>query len=585
MKKRVFLIILSAFCVSVSACQNGQSQDVVSGDDLSIQQGGEEVKDGTSMDDIMIPDEEFYGQGITISDRTQENFIIINEDDADVIRDLFMDESRYVQTAPNCLMDCFLNVDGVEIQYHSDCGNLMRFDNGMSMKLTEEEKNQVNDIFGKYISLGFGASVDENKVEDIGDGSVDPQNNEVPEAESVVDSSWGLTLSVENVTSEGLTLIFKRDGSNSEKELLTGRPFVLERYYTGGWVAVEPVPVIDDDITWTMEAWLIPAESKGEFPVDWSYIYGSLEAGKYRIGKDITYFSETEKSQNERYYAEFEIPDKSTEISKKWGVYLNVARCSADGMLLYCTQLGPTLGKSVNFDGRTYSAMTVGMEYWLEKFEKDSWVKLPYLTEDTVPTWSQMFEMIELDTTMSWNIEWRDLYGHLPEGQYRIGKKITGKLDDGEYEAFNIYSVFEISSPVYSAEDWGISAEVSEVSNNSISFVIRQDGGSVWQELEMNEVSMNLEGFRFSETDYYIEKFNGSYWIYLEPLNSKPQIIAGVGKYSVLELSESLGFTVDWSERYGALPVGQYRLVKEFSVKDNSFSQINVPVYIDFEVK
>ncbi len=585
MKKRVFLIILSALCLSASACQNGQSQDVVSGDDLSIQQGGGEVKDGTSMDDIMIPDEEVYGQGITLSDRTQENFVIINEDDADVIRDLFMDESRYVQTAPNCLMDCFLNVDGVEIQYHSDCGNLMRFDNGMSMKLTEDEKKQVNEIFGKYLSLGFGESIDKNKIEDIDDDNINSKDEDYSEPESEINDSWGLTISVENVTSEGLTLIFNRSGGNSEKELLTGRPFVLERYYTGGWVAVDPVVDDDIDITWTMEAWLIPAESKGEWPVNWSYIYGSLEAGKYRIGKDISCFSESEESQNEMYYAEFEIPDISTALSKKWGVYLNVARCSADGMLLCCTQNGPTLGKSVNVNGRAYSSMTVGMEYWIEKFEEDSWVKLSYLTEDTVPTWSQLFEMIELDTTMSWNIEWLNIYGHLSEGQYRIGKKIAGKLDDGNYEVFNLYSEFEIASPFYSADDWGISAEVSEVSNNSVSFVIRQDGGSVWQDLEMSEVSMNLEGFMFSETDYYIEKFNGSYWTYLEPLNSKPQIIAGVGKYSVLELSGSLEYSVDWFEKYGKLSEGQYRLVKEFSVKDNSFSRINVPVYVNFEVK
>ena len=392
-----------------------------------------------------------------------------------------------------------------------------------------------------------------------------------------------MTLSAENVTPEGLTLTFMQQGGVGNAELLTGSFFVIEKYTAGEWISVKTVE--DDLITWTAEAWLIPADSKGEWNVNWSFLYGALESGKYRIGKNISYYVESGDSKNKRYYAEFEIPDKSTEISKKWGVYLNVARFSADGMLLYCTQIGPTLGKTVNVDGRAYSAMTVGMEYWLEKFEKDSWVKLPYLTEDTVPTWSQMFEMIELDTTMSWNIEWRDLYGHLPEGQYRIGKKITGKFDDGEYESFNLYSEFEISDPIYSAEEWGISSEVSEVSNNSISFVIRQDGGSVWQELEMNEVSMNLEGFRFSETDYYIEKFDGSYWIYLEPLNSKPQIIAGSGKYSVLELSGSLEYSVDLFEKYGKLSDGQYRLVKEFTVKDNSFSRVNVPVYVNFEVK
>jgi len=67
-----------------------------------------------------------------------------------------------------------------------------------------------------------------------------------------------------------------------------------------------------------------------------------------------------------------------------------------------------------------------------------------------VPIWSQMYEMIELDTTMSWDLEWENLYGNLPEGKYRIGKKINGKLEDGVYDTFNIYSEFEIAkTPEY----------------------------------------------------------------------------------------------------------------------------------------
>ena len=82
-------------------------------------------------------------------------------------------------------------------------------------------------------------------------------------------------------------------------------------------------------------------------------------------------------------------------------------------------------------------------ELLFEKFEKNCWVKLPYVTADTVPTWSLMYEMVELDTTMSWNLEWEQLYGSLPEGNYRIGKKITGKLDDGVYETFDIRGGYE----------------------------------------------------------------------------------------------------------------------------------------------
>jgi len=641
MKKRLVLITLSALCFGISGCQNEQPQNVVlSDDDLQISQEGDVISD----DIVPEADTAVYGQGVTLSYRGEESFNILSEEDASFIRNLFLDDSRYVQTAPNCLMDCFLNLDGIEIQYHTDCGNLMRMDNGTCMKLTEEEKSQVNELFGKYLGLGFSEepestapevwacpigmssgrilSAEDSKVicgilseeSRFDDGTIDcfgdymfsadgirysyhsdcgtfndlkngrclslsdsekelvdgilikyfdfmfvDVKNEVlvvksnpnldepnayvehlSEAEADViapilsdssrfindlykctsdctvsvngimynycsscgtfndknnnrgllltdaekeavneilsrytslssesdsmppsskpqgentqtetDDSWGLTLRADDVSAEGLTLTFIQEGGVENAELLSGSFFVIEKYSGGEWVPVETV-FSQYEITWTQEAWLISANSKSEWKVNWTFLYGTLDAGKYRIGKSVSYFRGTGDYDSKLYYAEFEILDPGVELSKKWGVYIEAKNVSSKGMLLYCVQDGPTLGKSVTFEDRKYSAMTVGMEYWLEKSVGDEWVKLSYLTEDTVPIWSQMYEMIELDTTMSWDLEWENLYGNLPEGKYRIGKKINGKLEDGVYDTFNIYSEFEIAkTPEY----------------------------------------------------------------------------------------------------------------------------------------
>ncbi len=157
MKKRLVLIILSSLCVSISGCQNEKPQNSdLGGNDLSVSEGGDITVDNIGLE----PDKAVYGQGVTLSYRGQEEQNILNEEDAVFIRTLFLDEHRYVQTEPNCLMDCFLNVDGIEIQYHTDCGNLMRMDNGMSMKLTEDEKAQVNEILGNYLHLECGFESD-----------------------------------------------------------------------------------------------------------------------------------------------------------------------------------------------------------------------------------------------------------------------------------------------------------------------------------------------------------------------------------------------------------------------------------------
>ena len=642
MKKRTLLVILSVLCVSVSGCQCELPSDEAVG------VGKDSVQDeGFAQDGEMVKDDAVYGQCVTVSYRGAAEQYILNESDAVFIRNLFLDENRYVQTAPNCLMDCFLNIDGVEIQYHTDCGNLMRMDNGMSMKLSDSEKVYVNETLGKYLGMGFGeeevflpeVSVgkfhlsalreldvedskilyeilsDESRFDDavsdclsdcyvlingkmylyhsecgtfndnergkcitlsqedkvfvngilskypiIGfddsesenvvfvvkgepnlnepnayaislskneadiiasifynesrfindlykctsDCNVyvngvmynycsscgtfnDKVNNrgfqladsekttvneilseyavfensniptsqiEIGRAENLdINDSWGLTLRADDVSAEGMTLTFIQHGGVENAELLSGNYYVIEKYLGGEWESVETL-IPKDQIAWTLEALLIPTDSKSEWIVNWSFIYGTLDSGKYRIGKNVTCFRETGNYGSKLYYAEFEISDKSSELSEKWGIQLNSGEYSSCGMVLYCTQRGPTLGEFLTVNGRKYSAMTVCMEYWIEKFEEDSWVRLPYITADTKPTWSLMYEMVELDTTMSWNLEWEQLYGALPEGVYRIGKKIVGKLDDGVYETFNIYSEFEVKaqpskSPVY----------------------------------------------------------------------------------------------------------------------------------------
>lgn len=119
------------------------------------------------------------------------------------------------------------------------------------------------------------------------------------------DDEWGITLTVRDVTPKGLTLVCTQKGGNMRGELQTGTPYTLESLHNGVWQAVELK--VKANIAWTMQAFMIPKDDATDFEIDWSWLYGELPAGKYRIGKEITDYITPGEYEKTTYWAEFEI--------------------------------------------------------------------------------------------------------------------------------------------------------------------------------------------------------------------------------------------------------------------------------------
>ena len=116
-------------------------------------------------------------------------------------------------------------------------------------------------------------------------------------------SEWGVTLSVENVTSTSATIKCVQSGGAPTGELQTGSAYVIEQWTEEGW---KQAPYYAE-VCWTAEAWMIPLNDTCEWDVEWEWLYGELPAGKYRIGKEIMDFRGTADYDQERVFAEFEI--------------------------------------------------------------------------------------------------------------------------------------------------------------------------------------------------------------------------------------------------------------------------------------
>lgn len=115
---------------------------------------------------------------------------------------------------------------------------------------------------------------------------------------------WGITLTAQNVTSTGMTLICTQSGGIAAGSLETGADYTLEVSTDGKiWSAVEPL----SEPVWDMMSRLIPREESVEWEINWEWLYGELGAGQYRICKTITLYGESGALKSQFYCAEFEI--------------------------------------------------------------------------------------------------------------------------------------------------------------------------------------------------------------------------------------------------------------------------------------
>lgn len=135
-----------------------------------------------------------------------------------------------------------------------------------------------------------------------------------PDALTEVSNEWGVSLHASNATATGLKLVCIQSGTDVGGTLGTGSYFWLEQWTDSGWVSVEEIPPEEGvERAWTSEMWLI-SQGRTLWDVNWSYLYGELSPGTYRLGKVISLTSdETEsqpsKTQEIKMYVQFIVGD------------------------------------------------------------------------------------------------------------------------------------------------------------------------------------------------------------------------------------------------------------------------------------
>lgn len=147
----------------------------------------------------------------------------------------------------------------------------------------------------------------EAEPEDAEPTDTEPADTEPEEVTEIcqlpTDNDWGVTLTAKDVTSDGITLVCSQSGGNPTGELSTGPWYEIEKQVSGKW---QQAPIYAE-VCWEDIAWIIPKEDLTEWQVNWTWIYGSLEPGEYRIAKEIMDFRQSGDFDTCRSYAYFTI--------------------------------------------------------------------------------------------------------------------------------------------------------------------------------------------------------------------------------------------------------------------------------------
>jgi len=98
-------------------------------------------------------------------------------------------------------------------------------------------------------------------------------NNYANASMEVVDSS---------ISNQGLTVLFNYSGDNNGS---TGSWFSLFYYEDNVWK--DPQYIVDEDVMWTSEAYIVEKNKTSEMQVNWDWLYGELSTGRYLIVKQF----------------------------------------------------------------------------------------------------------------------------------------------------------------------------------------------------------------------------------------------------------------------------------------------------------
>ena len=234
-----------------------------------------------------------------------------------------------------------------------------------------------------------------------------------------------VSITLDNVSSTGLTMLFHQDQSAIDGPLKTSNDYFLEKEENGQWLAV---PYLMQPKF--MEG-ALDVSTLHHYGIDWTGVYGRLPDGRYRVAKPVP-LSSSPDSERVVLYAEFTIDEHD--------IYLSVESASATGMALSIYPDNDTLLRE---------QITTDLLFQLESYDHNTckWspvepTKAPELSVAPGRTIRVLQDTPRENTRV--NLDWSECYGELPMGRYRAVTKFFIHSEPHTY-----YAEFYPGSDIY----------------------------------------------------------------------------------------------------------------------------------------
>ncbi len=185
----------------------------------------------------------------------------------------------------------------------------------------------------------------------------------------------------------------------------------------------------------------------------------------------------------------------------------------------------------------------------LQLRQGNSWSDVPPLIEGL----THADRVIEIPNAVIRDvIDWKETYGALPNGTYRIRQTITFCTPDGSLDSKDFYAEFTLGGDLSSQ----ISFELDTITPTS---------------LNLQEIVDPAIDNALIVGDFQVEALQEGQWRVLEPTVEIEPIFDGMDRSlnTTFLLGENY-YRLDWSNLYGQLPPGSYRISREYTLFSQS---------------
>lgn len=170
-------------------------------------------------------------------------------------------------------------------------------------------------------------------------------------------------------------------------------------------------------------------------------------AGRTEKNGPAVIYSMNDSEEGQSFFQDDSLAGKDTRVSKGltsgeevWGIRLRVADVTPTGLMLICEQSG----------GNPTGELQTGPMFWLERQVGGVWKSVEWRQSredtDAVYAFEDIAYILQKGSSRVWRIKWSHLYGDLPDGRYRIGKRISDFRGTGDYDTRIYYAGFEIAT-------------------------------------------------------------------------------------------------------------------------------------------